>query len=199
MFLLLRVAKQQSSSTRILFALLIVVGLMLVWIGNTNVVPRLASLGEPGRADVAGWRLRVVTDSFTMVRDKPLLGWGLGAFPTAYPRFRSFYENAFVNQAHNDYAQLLVEMGIFGFAIFAWFLWKLMQAAWRQLSSNGAHWRSMLTAASLIGITGILVHSMSDFNLHIPINAAMFYILCALASVEKGAERRNSMSLIRPA
>ncbi|PYV71796.1 MAG: hypothetical protein DMG96_28055 [Acidobacteria bacterium] len=33
----------------------------------------------------------------------------------------------------------------------------------------------------MIGCTGILLHSFVDFNLQIPANAALFYVLCALA------------------
>ena len=32
------------------------------------------------------------------------------------PQFRSFHTNFFINEAHNDYLQLLVEMGGLGFA-----------------------------------------------------------------------------------
>ena len=53
---------------------------------------------------------------------RPFLGWGLGTFPIVYPQFRSFYTTFFVNQAHNDYLQLLVETGLAGFAIAIWFL-----------------------------------------------------------------------------
>jgi hypothetical protein len=36
------------------------------------------------------------------------------------------------------------------------------------------------TLGALSGITAILVHSISDFNLHIPANALLFAILAAL-------------------
>jgi fumarate reductase subunit D len=36
--------------------------------------------------------------------------------------------------------------------------------------------------AALLGCTGILIHSLSDFNLHIPANAALFYVLAAIAT-----------------
>jgi O-antigen ligase len=43
---------------------------------------------------------------------------GLGNFPS----YRTFYTNLFINEAHNDYSQLLVETGLFGFALMLWFL-----------------------------------------------------------------------------
>jgi hypothetical protein len=46
------------------------------------------------------------------------------------------------------------------------------------------HWDGTVSLAALIGCTGILLHSFVDFNLQIPANAAMFYVLCALAASE---------------
>ncbi len=34
----------------------------------------------------------------------------------------------------------------------------------------------------MLGCVGILVHSFLDFNLQIPANAALFYVLCAIAA-----------------
>jgi len=36
----------------------------------------------------------------------------------------------------------------------------------------------------MLGISGILVHSFVDFNLQIPANAALFYVLCVVAAME---------------
>jgi hypothetical protein len=41
-----------------------------------------------------------------------------------------------------------------------------------------------LTVAAMLGCVGILVHSFLDFNLQIPANTALFYVLCAVAAVE---------------
>ncbi len=57
-----------------------------------------------------------------MFSHRPVWGWGLGTFPTVYPGYRSFYTNLFINEAHNDYAQLLVETGLLGFGLTLWFL-----------------------------------------------------------------------------
>jgi hypothetical protein len=51
--------------------------------------------------------------------------------------------------------------------------------------------------AALIGCTGILVHSFLDFNLQIPANAALFYVLCAIAassSIQESQRRRSRRS-----
>jgi O-antigen ligase len=117
-----------------------------------------------------------------MLVKRPLLGWGLGAFPIVYPEFRSFYTTFFVNQAHNDYLQLLAETGLAGFSIAVWFLVLVFRHAAGKLENWAGTASGALTMAALLGCVGILVHSFLDFNLQIPANAALFYVLCAIAA-----------------
>ena len=72
-------------------------------------------------------------DALKMFAARPITGWGLGVFPNVYPQFRSFHTNFFINEAHNDYLQLLVEMGGLGFAVLLWFLWAAL-SQWRSES-----------------------------------------------------------------
>jgi O-antigen ligase len=153
----------------------------------------LISIHSEAREEISGGtRLTIDRDCLRMLLKKPLLGFGLGTFPVVYPEFRSFYTTLFVNEAHNDYLQLLVETGLAGFAIAIWFLVQVFRQAAGKLknlvekelpekgwteSATGA-----LTVAALLGCVGILVHSFLDFNLQIPANAALFYVLCAVAA-----------------
>jgi O-antigen ligase len=138
----------------------------------------LSHLGDLG----PGIRLDITKDSLRMFSHRPILGWGLGTFPTVYARYRSFYTNLFINEAHNDYAQLLVEMGVLGFGLMIWFLFRLYQYGLPASRRWEFQWDWAVSLASLLGCTGILVHSFVDFNLQIPANAALFYTLCGLAA-----------------
>jgi len=129
-----------------------------------------------------GIRLDITKDSLRMFSERPLLGWGLGTFPTVYPRYRSFYTNLFINEAHNDYAQLLVETGLLGFGLMIWFLVQLYRYGLPTSRRWEFQWDWALSFAALLGCTGILVHSFVDFNLQIPANAALFYVLSGLAA-----------------
>jgi len=110
------------------------------------------------------------------------LGWGLGTFTTVYPQFRSFYTTLFVNAAHDDYVQVLVETGLIGFVAVVWFIVEVYRAGLRNVDGWNRDWSRALGLAALVGCTGLLVHSFFDFNLQIPANAYMFYFLCALAT-----------------
>jgi O-antigen ligase len=65
-------------------------------------------------------RREYAESSLRMIRDKPLIGVGLGNWPTAYPAYATFDNGLFANQAHNDWAQWAVEGGLpFAFLMLA--------------------------------------------------------------------------------
>jgi len=172
---------------------LLVISLLLVWIGGQGPINRLASIPVEAKSEIAGGaRLAISHDALKMFAAKPVLGWGLGNFAVVYPRFRSFYTDKFVNQAHNDYLQLLVELGVLGFAVMIWFLTVTLRGAVRKLKDWQWDINGAAASAALLGISGILVHSLLDFNLQIPANAALFYVFCAIAASDTkfGSHRR---------
>ncbi len=155
----------------------------LVWMGTNEVTHRLMSIHSEAREEIGGGtRISIDRDCLRMFTKRPFLGWGLGTFPIVYPGFRSFYTTLFVNQAHNDYLQLLVETGLAGFSIAVWFLVLVFRRAAGKLKNWTETASGALTVAALLGCVGILVHSFLDFNLQIPANAALFYVLCAIAA-----------------
>jgi O-antigen ligase len=166
----------------------------LVWIGGNELTQRLASIHSEAREEInGGVRLSIDRDCLRMFAKRPLLGWGLGAFPIVYPEFRSFYTLFFVNHAHNDYLQLLVETGIAGFSIAVWFLVLVFRRSAAKLKNWTETASGALTVAALLGCVGILVHSLLDFNLQIPANAALFFVLCGLAAsapIQESQRRR---------
>ena len=164
-------------------AFLAVVIVFLIWISGNELTRRLISIHSEAREEInGGVRLSIDRDCLRMLIKRPFLGWGLGTFPIVYPEFRSFYTNFFVNQAHNDYLQLLVETGLAGFSIAVWFLVLVFRQATNKLNNWTETASGAMTVATLLGCIGILVHSFLDFNLQIPANAALFYVLCAIAA-----------------
>jgi O-antigen ligase len=160
----------------------VLVGL-LVWLGGKELTSRVGSISTETRGEISGgMRLSIDRDAVRMFRAKPILGWGLGTFPVVYPQFRSFYTNFFVNEAHNDYAQLLAEMGLLGFSTLVWYMVILYRQVRRKLGKWSTDVNSAVTLACALGVIGILVHSLVDFNLQIPANAALFYVLTAIAA-----------------
>lgn len=156
---------------------------LLVWLGGKELTTRVSSISSETRTEVSGgMRFSIDRDALHMFARRPILGWGLGVFPVVYPQFRSFYTNFFVNEAHDDYAQLLAEMGLLGFATMVWFLVVLYRNALRKIGNWARDVTGAMTLACILGFSGILVHSLVDFNLQIPANAALFYVICSMAA-----------------
>src|ERR1700733_1962689 len=164
-----------------LIAVCVLVFSFLIFLGKGQVLGRLGDLGPQ-------IRLNMTKDCLRMFSLRPLWGWGLGTFPTVYPSYRSFYTNLFVNEAHNDYAQLLVETGLLGFGLTLGFLVRLYRYGLPTSRRSEFQWDEAVSLAALLGCTGILLHSFVDFNLQIPANAALFYVLCGLAASKSLAE-----------
>jgi O-antigen ligase len=70
----------------------------------------------------------------------------------------------------------LVETGVIGLALFLLFLGFVFRAGVQRMLHEPA---SVVSAASL-GCSGLLLHSFTDFNLHVAANAAIFFALCGV-------------------
>lgn len=150
-------------------------GAFIIWFGGGELFERFSGLSDY-------MRLSVVKDAKTMILARPLFGWGLGTFPDVYPHFRTFYTNHLVNQAHNDVVQFVIEMGFVGAVLAAWSLVAFYRSAMCVVTRWTGATAEAGPLAGFIGCTGLLFHSLFDFNLHIPANAAAFFLLAALAT-----------------
>ncbi len=107
------------------------------------------------------------------------VGSGPGTFPYVFPRFQMNIDG-FVNHAHNDYLEWLFEGGLLAallmFAIIVVFL-RQWPRLW--ITERWSEFRFMKIGAG-IGVFAMMLHGMTDFNLHIPANALFFAFLMAV-------------------
>ena len=177
-----------KKSAAVFVAFCLVTALLLTWIAPQQVVSRMTNIHDPAR-----WLIH--RDSLRMFMAHPFLGSGLGTFPTVFPHYRTFYDGFFINHAHDDYLELLLEMGLAGFGVAMWFLVLLYRQGRSKIHAAKSSPAAITSTAALAGCTGTLAHSFMDFNLHIPANAALFYVLCALASVPVASRNRSRVIL----
>jgi O-antigen ligase len=148
------------------------------------VAKKLGSVANVERtwAEWASDRKSMALDALRMWRDRPVLGVGLGDFETAYPRYQSFPSDLWIDHAHNDYVEAFAETGLVGALLIlsslAFFL-RLAFRDWGHPIRSSASW---IRWGAALGCCGLLVHSMWDFNLHIPANAAWFAVLAGIAA-----------------
>lgn len=113
----------------------------------------------------------------------PILGAGLDAFGNAYPLYDTWNGTLRVQQAHNDYLQILSDAGILGFACVAAFIYLFFKKGMRVIRDSHDTFRRNTAIGALAGCFGVLVHSFFDFPLRTPANAFVFLTLVALATV----------------
>jgi O-antigen ligase len=162
-----------------LLAVCIVVG--VVWIGAEPVVSRLSLSDQTGQSRPIVQQHRPATwwNTVKMIRAHPLTGAGLGAYPTVYPHYDDSTGYFLVDAAHNDYLQVLADMGLIGGLLGVIFLVLLLKLIGDALSSPEPLERAVGLGCT-VGCIGILAHSLVDFNLQITANALIFLILVAL-------------------
>jgi len=126
-------------------------------------------------------RWRVARASFDGAGSLLPLGSGPGTYPEVFPIHQPLELGRwFVNHAHNDYLELLYETGLPGLALAVLFL-ALFIRQWGRLMA-GAEWSRFrfLQIGAGIGLTLLLGHSFTDYNLHVPANLATFAFLAGL-------------------
>jgi O-antigen ligase len=174
-------------------SVLLVASLLVSWLGVRQILQRLSSVQL--LEVTAGKRASMRKDTWRIFLDHPFVGTGLGTLQLVYPRYETLYDGKIVNHTHNDYLEALAETGILGGLCCAWFLGVLFREAFRRLRQLNNSFAGTLQLSGLVACTGFLVHSLVDFNLHIPSNALLFFLMAHLATAE--IQPANSPSIPR--
>ncbi len=147
----------------------LVAALLYGWLGG-NVAHDTAGSAE---------RLQYLARGLPIVRDMAPFGSGLGTFAHVYDWYESAatVENVFVNHAHDDLLELLIEAGIPGlFVLIVFVRWWLPRclAVWREHRDNPY----MLAATLFTG--SMLAHSLVDYPLRTAALSGLFAAGCAM-------------------
>ncbi|MBI4874385.1 MAG: O-antigen ligase family protein [Acidobacteria bacterium] len=122
-------------------------------------------------------RREMLASSIEMIRARPALGFGLGAWPVAYPVFARYDDGLLANHAHNDWAEWAAEGGLPFLALLLWIPAASLRPA------LGSRWG--------IGVLAVFAHCLVDYPLQQPALAALvFTLLAVLHSEYKGFTKR---------
>jgi O-antigen ligase len=163
-------------------AVLLLAVLMVSWLGVGQLLQRFSSFQS--LEATAGKRASMRRDTWQIFLHHPITGTGLGTLQIVYPPFESLYDGKIVHHSHNDYLEALAETGLLGGLCCAWFLGVLFLESLKKLPQLNHSFPGALQLAGLVACTGFLVHSLVDFNLHIPSNALLFFLMAHLATSE---------------
>jgi len=138
-------------------------------------------------------------DTFLMFLSKPITGIGLGAFHLYIgkhlsPQLKAIFptEKFIINDAHNEYLQILAETGIIGFVLFMLsvvFVYHLGLYETRRLSRTGDKKKFLSCVSILCSITAILLQNMFSVDMRFVISSlCLFLFIGILVSISKNAK-----------
>jgi len=163
-------------------AVLLVALLLVSWLGVGQIFERLSSVQL--LEVTAGKRASMRKDTWRIFLDHHFLGTGLGTLQIVYPPYETLYDGKIVNHTHNDYLEAFAETGILGGLCCAWFLGVLFSESLKRLRQRNYSFAGTLQLSGMVACAGFLMHSFVDFNLHIPANALLFFLMAHLATAQ---------------
>jgi O-antigen ligase len=152
----------------------------IAWLGADQALRRLSTL--PSRDVSLQRRGTMALGAARIFIHHPILGCGLGTLVSVFPQYEPAYDGRLVDHVHNDYAELLAEMGILGGICGLIFLGRLFRTAREAFEEEQGHFSRALHAGAIASVCALLLHSLVDFNLHIPANTILFLLQALLAT-----------------
>jgi O-antigen ligase len=161
----------------------------VIWIGGDPLAATLENtsveVGQPDKS-VMYERVRrrdIWYATSLMFKAHPLAGAGFGGYWAEIPQYHDASGLQTPQQAHNDYLEVLASGGLIGFGLLVWFTTRLFKQARKALVSADPFYNAICFGA-IISLTGVAVHSIFDYGLHITLNALVFVALLAILSLK---------------
>lgn len=163
-----------------LLLILILFGTVLLLGGDASLI---RGIGLQNADDISNGRFHFWQVGWQIFLEYPILGAGLDSFGVVFTRYDTWNGIFRVEQAHNDYLQILADAGISGFACVGAFIYLLFKKGVATINETADNFRRGAAIGALAGCFGILIHSFFDFPLRTPSNAFFFLTLTVLATV----------------
>ncbi|MFN2355839.1 MAG: O-antigen ligase family protein [Desulfopila sp.] len=163
-------------------AILFVVGCVVMfvsWFGWDTVIAEF-NHGITSSGELSDGRFDLWADSRRIIGSFFLFGSGFGTFIDIFPSYRSFPGYHIFDHAHNDYLELLTDGGIIGFTLAAWFVLAVLRHGWTMIRARRDQYAVLLGIGAFTGIVAMLMHSVTDFNMHNGADGLYFFFFCGL-------------------
>lgn len=161
----------------------------MVWLLASGLVAN-DLMSKSGTAGIS--RGEFLGNGLKMVLDFAPFGSGLGTFRELYPWYEDPAQvgTTYVNHAHNDLLELLIETGIFGLLLVLLFARWFVSTAWHLWSQNRT--QQLLALGATTATAAILAHSLVDYPLRTAAISSLVALCCVIA--RRPAEPRAAQS-----
>jgi len=120
-------------------------------------------------------RVKVWKGTLEIIQKNPFSGTGIGTFAYAFPSHRPLGVTQRYLYAHNDFLHFTSEMGIFFLPLFLWLLFSGLRIGTNTFFKTKSRLKRGVSLGCSMGILALSIHSIFDFNLHIPANLLLFF------------------------
>lgn len=150
----------------------------LVWLLASGLVAN-DLMSQSGTAGIS--RGEFLANGLRMISDFAPFGSGLGTFRELYPWYeeQARVSTTYVNHAHNDLLELVIETGLFGLVLLALFGRWLGATAWK--CWNGNRQETILAQGATLAIAAMLAHSLVDYPLRTAAISSLMALCCVIA------------------
>lgn len=152
-------------------------------------VPDVDEVGSDGRLQI--WRA-----SWKVLGDYPVLGSGLGTFRESFRAHQPRGLKFLVEQAHNEYLQLLTTAGIVGGLLGAVALVAGFWALQRRFFAQAHREESALLVGGMGALLSLLLHGLVEFNFSLPAIPAVLAVALGVAWSSGLWGRRSEKALL---
>lgn len=159
---------------------LIVIAGLVVFLGGTD--PLLRTTGvSVAAADFTTGRKEFWQVALKIFLDHPVIGVGFDAFGVAFSRYDLSAGQFRVEQAHNDYLQMLADGGVVALGCVVGFIYLLVRKSLKSIRQSSEGFPRGAAIGAFAGCAAMMVHSFVDFPLRTPANGFVFLTLTAIA------------------
>ena len=170
-----------------------------ILIGGESSLTRFAETAVSN--DITTNRTYIWKVTLDVIKNNLPFGAGIGAFAAAFTPHDTMNGIERVEQAHNDYLQILADAGIVGLILAGFFIYRLFRTGFESIKTDNLFRRGVAIGA-FGGCFAILVHSIFDFVLHTTSITIMFLTLVSMlvasgrsfADDERSPDRRRRSS-----
>lgn len=181
---------------------LLVGGALFFMAKSASIAERVNTVYEPNNMRLTMWKSALQQWNLS-----PLAGTGSGTFFYYGREFRAPENQRDPIFVHNDYLHLLAEYGVIGAVLGVGFLGMHLFTGCRGLKKIvneklKAEWQTSsnelaLTLGALSGVAALLLHSVVDFNFHLPANALVGAMLFAILATPRVDQKSHGEKVSR--
>jgi len=139
-------------------------------------------------------RFPIWADSLHLIAAYPIFGVGLGNYGSSFIKYQTAVLDRTFDHTHNDYLELVSDLGIIGFLLLAGFVFLIFKKVVRVATRGPNADLRYLGLGCVGGMTAIGLHSLTDYNMYVPANAFVFAWIAGIAAGLPSASGRATQT-----